>query len=61
MCRSGAQWLVTTAGLYAQKLEIAVRPSAILETFLIGVPAREMPRARYFDVLAPLGDPIPPT
>jgi acyl-CoA synthetase (AMP-forming)/AMP-acid ligase II len=35
LCRSGARWLVTTSDLFAQKLEVAARPSAVVETFLI--------------------------
>jgi long-subunit acyl-CoA synthetase (AMP-forming) len=35
LCVSGARWLVTTSDLFAQKLEVAVRPSAVVQTFLI--------------------------
>lgn len=36
LCVSGARWLVTTPELFTQKLEVAVRPSAVTQTFLIG-------------------------
>lgn len=36
LCVSGARWLVTTSDLFAQKLEVAVRPSAVAQTFLLG-------------------------
>lgn len=51
LCVSGARWLVTTSDLYAQKLEVAVRPSAVVQTFLIGSAAATAPRAQRFDVL----------
>jgi len=50
LCVSGARWLVTTSDLFAQKLEVAVRPSAVAQTFLIGsaVGAVTGPRVQRF-------------
>jgi acyl-coenzyme A synthetase/AMP-(fatty) acid ligase len=39
LCGSGAHWLVTTPELFAQKLEVAARPSAVMGSFLIDPPA----------------------
>jgi acyl-coenzyme A synthetase/AMP-(fatty) acid ligase len=51
LCVSGARWLVTTSELFAQKLEAAARPTAVIETFVIGsaAGAQAAPRARWFD------------
>ena len=35
LCESGARWLVTTLDLMVQKLEVAARPTAVMQTFLI--------------------------
>ena len=61
-----ARWLVTTAGLFAPKLEGAARESGIHESFVIGAGAGAAPGARRFEVAwrggdagAPLADVSP--
>jgi len=44
--QSGARWLVTTADLFAPKLEAAALASGIVETSAIGADFQEMPGAR---------------
>jgi hypothetical protein len=46
LCGSGARWLVTTGDLFAQKLEVAARPTAVMQTFLIGSAPWRCDRAR---------------
>jgi acyl-CoA synthetase (AMP-forming)/AMP-acid ligase II len=54
--QTGARWLVTTAGLFAPKLEAAAHASGIAETFVIGAGAEAAPGARRFDVLRSGGE-----
>jgi acyl-CoA synthetase (AMP-forming)/AMP-acid ligase II/NAD(P)-dependent dehydrogenase (short-subunit alcohol dehydrogenase family) len=54
--RTGARWLVTTAGLFAPKLEGAARESGIAESFVIGDDAEATPGARRSDMVWPGGD-----
>jgi acyl-coenzyme A synthetase/AMP-(fatty) acid ligase len=58
LCRVGARWLVTTSELFAQKLEVAARPTPVIETFLIGsaAGAQVAPRAQWLDVLDGYGE-----
>jgi acyl-CoA synthetase (AMP-forming)/AMP-acid ligase II len=54
--QTGASWLVTTADLAVPKLEAAALGSEIAQTFVIGAGAGEMPGARRFEVLGPVGE-----
>ncbi len=54
--QTGARWLVTTAGLFAAKLEAAARASGIAQTFVIGADAEATPGARRFEVLRSGGE-----
>jgi acyl-CoA synthetase (AMP-forming)/AMP-acid ligase II len=36
LCGSGARWLITTCDLFVQKLEVAARPTAVMQTLLTG-------------------------
>jgi acyl-CoA synthetase (AMP-forming)/AMP-acid ligase II len=58
LCGSGARWLVTTSDLFAQKLEVAARPTAVMRTFLIGSAAGDAKAdgGLRFDVPAPAGE-----
>jgi acyl-CoA synthetase (AMP-forming)/AMP-acid ligase II len=54
--QTGARWLVTTAGLFAPKLEAAARASGIAVTFVIGADSEATPGARRFEMLWPGGE-----
>lgn len=56
---SGARWLVTTAGLYAQKLAAAAAAAQVVQTFVIGGMTQPHQNATAFDALAagPDGEP----
>jgi hypothetical protein len=58
LCGSGARWLITTCDLFVQKLEVAARPTAVMQTFLTGsaVGDAKLPGALRFDVLDPYGE-----
>jgi len=49
LCESGARRLVTTPDLFAQKLEVAARPTAVVQTLLIG--SAPTSGVRRFDLL----------
>ena len=61
LCGSGARWLITTCDLFVQKLEVAARPTAVMQTFLTGSAAGDAtaPGALRFDVLDPFGEAAP--
>jgi acyl-CoA synthetase (AMP-forming)/AMP-acid ligase II/NAD(P)-dependent dehydrogenase (short-subunit alcohol dehydrogenase family) len=54
--QTGACWLITTADLFAPKLEAVARASGIAETFVIGTNAEATPGARRFEVLRSGGE-----
>jgi acyl-coenzyme A synthetase/AMP-(fatty) acid ligase len=58
LCGSGARWLVTTRDLFEQKLEVAARPTAVMQTFLIGSAAGDATAhgGLRFGVSAPDGE-----
>ena len=58
LCGSGARWLVTTPDLFEQKLEVAARPTAVMQTFLIGSGAGDaaVPGGLRFEVPAACGE-----
>jgi 4-coumarate--CoA ligase len=58
LCESGARWLVTTRDLFVRKLDVAARPTAVMQTFLIGSGAGDaaVPGGLRFEVPAACGE-----
>ncbi len=54
--QAGACWLVSTAGLYEEKLRAAAAASGIVESYLIGAAGDPGDRAIAFDTLAGAGE-----
>src|SRR6516164_6108247 len=59
--QAGARWLVTTGGLYEEKLRTAADATGIAESYLIGAAGDPGDRAIAFDELAAGGELVLPT